>query len=708
MKKIIRVLFCLLATIILTNCNNIEQREIGKDYEEKLIIDGWMQAVINCITMKNDIIYFSTFEEVGELNGELTSNNRFYTINKNTAQPEEIYINIDEEYQHIKISDIMFDNEIISLWLSTSDPDEYKPVNLLIQMDLKYNIINQKNLNQIVNNENILKTLQSSKGYYICMAENNLYIINQDFTLSDSFELNGNGIGIAFTNEEKLLCLKEDHDKKKIMIIDLDKMSVEKEFTVQSCNADSEYGIISSSEYDFNYRFDNGIYGYNINDQKSVCIFNFDRYGIEGEEIQHIFYSNMDEFAFSIQSNEDGQSRISLYSQNDNQNTKTKIVYGSFQINTQIRNAIQLFNRNNNDYIIETKEYFNEDEGESFDDAIIKLNEDIASGTVPDILDLSLLSNKYASMGLYEDLSSYITDSQKVDEDLFLENVFESMKKDDKLYTITPGFSVLTLVCKSEESKKYNNLNIHKLEELSKKSENEELLLIANTKDELLSIMLEGSLDDYYDWKSGTCQFDTEEFKHLLEFCNKFEFNNVHNTNKQELIQQNKTSLVPETSFTPSDIIEYRNLFGDEIAYIGYPNNNGSNNYFVFENQIGIYSNSNKKDGAWQFIEMILSYDYQKRFVDIYNDDTLIPLRKDCYNELLDNMISSEEIKISIEERDNFSKMVNSTQKSSSYDIVIMQIILEEAQVYFYENKSVDKTIELIQSRCETYMNETK
>ena len=71
-------------------------------------------------------------------------------------------------------------------------------------------------------------------------------------------------------------------------------------------------------------------------------------------------------------------------------------------------------------------------------------------------------------------------------------------------------------------------------------------------------------------------------------------------------------------------------------------------------------------------------------------------------------MISSEEIKISIEERDNFSKMVNSTQKSSSYDIVIMQIILEEAQVYFYENKSVDKTIELIQSRCETYMNETK
>lgn len=157
--------------------------------------------------------------------------------------------------------------------------------------------------------------------------------------------------------------------------------------------------------------------------------------------------------------------------------------------------------------------------------------------------------------------------------------------------------------------------------------------------------------------------------------------------NKQELIRQRKMPLVADTSFVPSDIIEFRNLFDDEIAYIGYPNNNGSNSYFMFDNQIGIYSNSNEKDGAWKFIEMILSYDYQKQFVDIYNGDALIPLRKDCYNELLDNMMASEEMNInmSIEERDDFVKMVNSTQKSSSYDIVMMNIILEEAQVYFNE-----------------------
>ncbi len=709
MNKVTRVLFCLLVAMvstILTACNSINEGEIGSDYEEKIIVDEWMQGSINRFSVENETIYFSTFEEIGELNGELTSNNRLYAISKNETQPQEIAVEIGEEYQHVKMTDIMCDKEMISFWFSTSDPDEYEPVNLLIQMDLGYNVINKADLNQIVNNENILKVLQSSKGYYVCMAASALYIIDKDLKLAGSFDLDGSAIGIVFTDEEKVLCLTENHDKKKMMIFDLDKLDLEKELTIDSCDADSEYGIISSAGFDFSYRTDDGIYGYSMNNQKSVCLFEFDRYAIEGEEIEDVLCSDMNEITFSIQSSEGLGSRISLYSQNGNENKRTKIVYGTFQINSQMRNAVQAFNRSNNDYVIETKEYFDEDE--SFDDAIRKLNEDIVSGTVPDILDLSLLSERYVSLGLYEDISSYVENSQKVSGDELLENVFEALKMDDKLYTVTHGFSVRTLVCKKKESEKYNELNIHKLEEISKEPEDEEMFLLANTKDELLSVILEGSLGDYYDWETGTCQFDSEEFKQLLEFCAGFEVENNHNESKQELIRQNKMLLVPEADFVPTDIIEYRELFGDEISYVGYPNNNGSNSYFTFENLIGIYSNSKEKEGAWQFIEMILSYDYQKGFTDIFNDDGLIPLRKDCYLELLDNMVSTKEIKMSVEERDDFSQMINSTQKSSSYDIVIMQIILEEAQVYFNEQKSVEETVELIQSRCETYMTEMK
>ena len=700
MKKVKKALFCLLTMLFFVNlisCNHVSQGEAGKNYKEKSIVEGWKQAAISCLCVKDEALYFSTFEDVGELNGELTSRNRLYVIKENKTQPEEISVGISEKYEHVRVSDIMCGNETISMWLGTSDSDEYEPVNLLIQMDLEYNVINQADLNQAVNNENILK-----------VSSSNLYVIDSSLKLVKSFDLNGNALGVAYTKEEKILCLKEDHDKKKIMIFDLDKMRVEKELSVESCNANSEYGIISGGKFDFSYRTDDGIYGYNMSDQKSVCELDFDRYGIDGEEIEDVLYSDMDELVFSIRSNEGGESRIALYSPDDNQSKRTKIVYGTFQTSSRMRNAIQTFNKNNNDYVMETKEYFNEDEGESVEDAIRKLNEDIASGEVPDLLDLSLLSDRYASMGLYQDLSNYIVDSEKMSEDMFLENVFTALRKEDKLYTISHGFTVATLLCKKEENEKYDGLNIQKLEEISGKPADGELFLVSNTKDELLSIMLEGSLGDYYDWKSGTCQFDSGEFRQLLEFCNRFDFGDNHNINKKELIQKNRKSLVSENGFVPSDIIEYRNLFGGEIAYIGYPNNNGFDSYFMFENQIGIYSNSDEKDGAWQFIEMILSYDYQKQFVDIYNDDALIPLRKDCYNELLNNMISAEEYNISIEEKDDFDKMVNSIKKSSSYDTVMMQIILEEAQTYFNGKKSVDEIAKLIQSRCETYMSEMR
>ena len=47
-------------------------------------------------------------------------------------------------------------------------------------------------------------------------------------------------------------------------------------------------------------------------------------------------------------------------------------------------------------------------------------------------------------------------------------------------------------------------------------------------------------------------------------------------------------------------------------------------------------------------------------------------------------------------------------EHGSSYDTVMMQIILEEAQTYFDGKKSVDEIAKLIQSRCETYMNEMR
>ena len=709
MNIVKRFLVCFLTTLIivlLTGCKDGGQSEIEYDYEEKVIVEGWMQGFIQHLSINSETLFFTTFYMSGEQNGEESSYNGLYGISDNDEKPVEIPHGLDEEYQHVIVSDIMCDNEMISLWLSTCDQDEYEPVNVLVQMDLDYNIINKVDLNKSLNEENIYKVLHSSNGYYICMGKNKLYIIDKNMELANTLELDGNAVGIAFTNEEKVLCLISNNDDMKSLIFDLDKMSVEKEIPIKSCYADCLYGIISGNSYDFNYRTDEGIYGYSIDEQKSMCIFSFDRFGISGEEIRDVLCDDTGDIIFSI--NSDEGSQIVRYTRNDNPKKKTKIILGVLQADSQIRKAVQYFNKNDAEYNIEIKEYYNEDEGDTPDDAIRKLNEDIAKGSVPDILDLSLLSYRYEAKGLYEDLTSYIGNSENLDEDEFFENAIAALKENDKLYTVSPGFGIMTLVCKKSECEAYEDLNIEKLENISKEMTGNNVLLVSSSKEDLLSILLDGNLGDFYDWETGECQFDSEEFKKLLEYCDEMEYDNYHDTNKIELIQQNTMPLIPGISLIPGDVAEYRKILGEEIQYVGYPNKDGSNNYFVFENQIGIYSNSKQKEGAWKFIEMILSYDYQKHFVDIYSDDALIPLRKDCYNEVLDSMMKSKEIQLSAEEKVDFDKLLDSTRKSSSYDIVMLQIINEEAQEFFNKKRSVDETVKLIQTRCETYMNETR
>ena len=709
MNIVKRFLICFLATLIivlLTGCKDGGQSEIEYDYEEKIIVEGWMQGFIEHICINSDTGFFTTFYLSGEPNSELSSYNGLYGISDNDEKPVEIPLGLDEEYQHVIVSDIMCDNEMISLWLSTCDQDEYEPVNVLVQMDLSYNIINKADLNNTVNEKNIYKVLHSSNGYYICMAQNKIYIIDKNLELTNTLELEGNAVGIAFTNEEKVLCLISNNDDMKSLIFDLDKMSVEKETPIKSCYADCLYGIISGNGYDFNYRTEDGIYGYNIDEQKSEYIFSFDRCGISGEDIEDVLCDNTGDIIFSI--NSDEGSQIVRYTRNDNQKKKTKIALGVLQADSQIRKAVQYFNKNDDDYTIEIKEYYNEDEGDTPDDAIRKINEDIAKGSVPDILDLSLLSDRYEAKGLYEDLTNYIADSTELNEDEFFENAIEALKKDDKLYKVSPGFGIMTLVCKKSECEAYEDLNIDKLENLSKEKTGDNVLMVSSSKEDLLSILLDGNLGDYYDWEAGECRFDSEDFKKLLEYCAEMEYDNYNNASRIELIQQNTMPLIPGVSLIPRDVAEYRNILGEEIQYVGYPNKNGSNNYFVFENQIGIYSNSKEKEGAWKFIEMILSYDYQKHFVDIYSEDALIPLRKDCYNEVLDSMKKSEEIQLTDEEKEDFDTLVDSTHKSSSCDIEMIQIIDEETKDYFDKKKSIDETVEHIQTRCETYMNETR
>ncbi|MCM1179647.1 MAG: extracellular solute-binding protein [Clostridium sp.] len=423
----------------------------------------------------------------------------------------------------------------------------------------------------------------------------------------------------------------------------------------------------------------------------------------------------MDDFLLIYKPETEIGNHIVMYVKADAsaEHEKTMLTFGAFQFDENMRRAVLAFNKANRKYQITMKEYFDEDNGITADEAIENLNKDIAKGEVPDLLDLSVLTGRYASKGLLEDLTGYMEKTDEFQEGVFVDSAFAAMKQGEKLYYISPDFGISTLIGKAGYEEEPAGWSMEKVIAFHEQNP-DKMLFYADTKTDLLNILLQGSFTEFCDWESGKCRFDSQAFCDILTFCNRAvsKDNRLEpNMTRNEAVLQEKVLWIDEADFAPQEIASYKKLFGGELAYIGYPGTEGGESYFSFEHQIGICSQSNAKDGAWEFLSMLLSGEYQEQYTDFSNGLNCIPIRQDCFDLLLTKLSNPQEDMeesevLSSSEAEAFRSLVANTHEAVSYDIEMMKIIEEEAQLYFEGKRDEREAASFIQERCRTYMEE--
>lgn len=722
-KKFIAFLILQLMVFSVLGCSNIEenQTESGEAYSEQILISDWMQAKVNRVSFYNDVVYFTTYEETESDVGEQYCNNRLFSVNRDGSDLKEIPIDLTKEDPITMITSIMINEDnTISIWLSSYDSVEANQVNVFIKVDNTGNELAREDLNLLVDEQYVGKALVTPQGEIVAMAESSIYLFDDSLELVRRIELDGYAIGMACVKENQVLCTVEDNnEKKKFQIIDIEYAKVVDTISLNKRESVCENTLFDSDGYDFCYRNDKGIYSYDIKNKKSICLLNYEKTNLMSESIVDVVSVGKDGFLVANYSYDGSGSSISLYTKPNTpiENNKTMITFGAFQFDENIKRATLEFNKTNTKYQITLKEYFDADSGEmTADKAIEELNKDIAKGTIPDILDLSMLTEQYASKGLFEDLIPYIEKDKELSEEIFIDSVFDAMKQEDKLYYITPDFAITTLIGSAEYGEEWDKEKLISICE----NQNDKMPFYAETKIDLLDILLLASLGEFYNWETGKCQFDSQEFKDILTFCDSAmtdESGLGSSMTRDEMIQQGKIIWIDESNFVPQEIMSYNKLFGEEIAYMGYPNKEGNGSYFSIDTQIGICSKSNVKDGAWEFIRMLLSYEYQEQYADLNKGMNRVPVRSDCFDLLMDCLsnpqgdiegFDEEKGVISAEQEKEFRNLINNTHEVSSYNIEVMKIIEEEAQSYFLGKKDVNETVQSIQKRCTTYMNEKR
>ncbi|MCM1212974.1 MAG: extracellular solute-binding protein [Lachnospiraceae bacterium] len=373
---------------------------------------------------------------------------------------------------------------------------------------------------------------------------------------------------------------------------------------------------------------------------------------------------------------------------------------------TRLGQMVRRFNRSSMEYEVITKSY---EDMDAFTEDLLFHPEGVA-----DILELSwgdrdMLDEK----GLLEDLRPYMQASGVVDEEDIMEAVRDACETDGKLTSMMSGFYIQTIHT-TAETIPTDGWTYDQLFELAGNHPGTKLLDVYTYNS--VWRLLEFTLDSYVDWEKGECHYDSPEFKRLLENVRGLSY--PENEERQTVFYNDEEArkfldqeylLQYNMYLCPYDHSKVQFQYRDKAWDVGYPTRDGELCYLMNPlMQFSIYSNSPNKEGAWAFMEFLLSEEEQSWYG---SDLGGFPVRKDAFEAYLerpyhavynmaDDHTSEETIRMlrDMMEHLRMSQIVRNGEISG--------IVAEETQAYFAGDKTVEQCVEIIQNRVQLYLDE--
>ena len=485
--------------------------------------------------------------------------------------------------------------------------------------------------------------------------------------------------------------------------------------------------------YDFTYMTKSAVYGYILDENREVKICDFTASDIDVANLENCIVLDNDKILIYSYNSEADKSCLNSYKRIDPADyaEKKELSIMCLYAPDSLRKLVLDFNRSSSEYRVNIIDY------SETDNPYEKMSADITAGKLPDIYYLdngiaTMSTEQCAAKGLLEDLTPYLENDADVSSSDLISSVFEATKIDGKVYYLSGYFSLKTLIGRQKDLGDKSGWTFEELSKYIESKPDSVRLLESDNKGDMLMTLLSASMSDFVDWEKGECYFDSEEFKNLLEMCNRGsdEEKDWEDSDFVQDILSGKQLLV-DGDITPDEVALYEGLFGGDLTYIGYPNKNRDGVYAFMGDSFAISSLSENKDAAWEFIKQIITRDYQGE--NYYDNMEGCPTRKDIYEMYLKTYITDEvytdefgnevlpregsmgmnqlvvDIKpLSQQEIDRFNSQIDSISRTWSVDTSLYEIISEEAAAYFAGDKSVDETASLIQDRAQTYIKESK
>lgn len=482
----------------------------------------------------------------------------------------------------------------------------------------------------------------------------------------------------------------------------------------------------------------NNVYAYDLETQTTEELFNWIDSDVNGDYVE--FFTVLDDGRVVAltrdYSSAEGKTEVITLTKTKASEIQQKemITLGVMYSDSNTNTAVINFNKTNEKYRIQIKDYGTED----YETGLTQFNNDIISGNGPDIFEQSntgLSIQQLSQKGILEDLNPYLDADADVHREDYFPSVLDAYSVDGKLFSIPNSFYVMTLIGKTSQVGDKQGWTLDDMLKVIEANPDVEEVFAGATKDSALQYSIMFGMDDYVNWETGECNFDTEEFAKVLEFANTFakEYNYNEDEPSEPTKIQNGDLLLMLTSISGVQDYQMEELiFQEPITMIGYPTTSGNGSALSGNNAFGINAKSEAKEGAWEFLKSFISednYDIENGGGNYWG----LPTLKSAYDKQMEKDMTpdyytdenGEEVEqpktswgwgdfnadifaATQEQVDKVTQLVESTTRTFQWDTQFFEIISEEAAPFFEGQKTAQEVTQIIQSRVQMYVNENR
>ena len=248
-----------------------------------------------------------------------------------------------------------------------------------------------------------------------------------------------------------------------------------------------------------------------------------------------------------------------------------------------------------------------------------QLTRDLVSGDLPDLLCTENMDTQVlVDRGLLEDLWPWIDgDTQLGGREALVQPVFDALAREGKLYEVTSAFEIVTACGKSALVGDRQGWSAEDAMAVWRAMpEDSSIGGPAETQLTALEQIIALCAQNYMDRETGTARFDSPAFVSLLEFaaCYPDPRSGLDAEYDPLALKEGRQMYAYCLINTPADYEGWPlRLFGTEpTALVGFPGVGGNGAYFQVKTPIAMSAISEKKEGAWAFLRMLLTEEGQQ------------------------------------------------------------------------------------------------